>query len=166
MKTLYFIGGPMGVGKTTVCQHLKKRLPKAVFLDGDWCWDADPFTVTEKTKKMVMDNITHLLQNFLDCSAYENIIFCWVLHQDAIIDSLIEKLHGKNHQIKKISLVASPEVLTERLLGDIEKGVRQPDVIERSLERLPLYEALHTIKVDVSDLTPIETADKLMQIAS
>ncbi|MBQ0125795.1 MAG: AAA family ATPase, partial [Clostridiales bacterium] len=40
MKTLYLIGGTMGVGKTTVCQQLKKELDKAVFLDGDWCWDA------------------------------------------------------------------------------------------------------------------------------
>ena len=38
MKTIYLIGGTMGVGKTTVSQQLKKELPKSVFLDGDWCW--------------------------------------------------------------------------------------------------------------------------------
>ena len=47
----------MGVGKTTVSQQLKKTLRNSVFLDGDWCWDADPFQVTEETKKMVMQNI-------------------------------------------------------------------------------------------------------------
>ena len=46
MKTIYLIGGTMGVGKTTVSQQLKKKLPNSVFLDGDWCWDADPFQVT------------------------------------------------------------------------------------------------------------------------
>ena len=40
MKTLYLIGGTMGVGKTTVSQQLKKDLANSVFLDGDWCWDA------------------------------------------------------------------------------------------------------------------------------
>ena len=44
----------MGVGKTTVCRQLKKELPNSVFLDGDWCWDADPFQVTEETKTMVL----------------------------------------------------------------------------------------------------------------
>lgn len=44
----------MGVGKTAVCQRLKEALPAAVFLDGDWCWDADPFQVNEETKDMVM----------------------------------------------------------------------------------------------------------------
>ena len=51
MKTLYLIGGTMGVGKTTVCQLLKQDLPNSVFLDGDWCWDASPFQVTDETKQ-------------------------------------------------------------------------------------------------------------------
>lgn len=77
MKTLYIIGGTMGVGKTTTCQHLKKILPDSVFLDGDWCWDSHPFQVTEETRHMVMDNICYLLNNFLRVSAYRNVIFCW-----------------------------------------------------------------------------------------
>jgi len=34
-KTVYLISGTMGVGKTAVCQELKRRLSNAVFLDGD-----------------------------------------------------------------------------------------------------------------------------------
>ena len=60
MKTLYMIGGTMGVGKTTVCQQLKQDLPNSVFLDGDWCWDANPFQVTDETKAMVTNNICYL----------------------------------------------------------------------------------------------------------
>ena len=76
MKKLYLVGGTMGVGKTTICQQLKSELSNSVFLDGDWCWDASPFHVTEETKVMVVDNICHLLNNFLHCSAYDNVIFC------------------------------------------------------------------------------------------
>ena len=47
----------MGVGKTTVSRQLKKDLHNSVFWDGDWCWDADPFQVTEETKEMVMRNL-------------------------------------------------------------------------------------------------------------
>ena len=64
MKSLYLIGGTMGVGKTTVCRILKQQLPDAVFLDGDWCWDADPFVVTEETKAMVLQNICFMLGQF------------------------------------------------------------------------------------------------------
>ena len=78
MKTLYLIGGTMGVGKTTISQQLKHSLDNSVFLDGDWCWDGHPFQVNEETKAMVIDNICYVLNNFLSCSAYDNIIFCWV----------------------------------------------------------------------------------------
>ncbi|MGF0031660.1 AAA family ATPase [Bariatricus sp. SGI.154] len=81
MKNIYLIGGMMGVGKTTTCRILKNKLPNCVFLDGDWCWDMHPFQVTPKIKKMVMENICFLLNQFIRCSAYENIIFCWVMHE-------------------------------------------------------------------------------------
>lgn len=59
---------------------VEKRLAQQCFLDGDWCWDADPFQVTEETKEMVMHNICFLLNNFLRCTAYDNIILGWVMH--------------------------------------------------------------------------------------
>ena len=46
MKTLYMIGG------TTVCQQLKQDLQNSVFIDGDWCWDASPFQVTDEIKHL------------------------------------------------------------------------------------------------------------------
>ena len=54
----------MGIGKKTVCQQLKQDLPNSVFLDGDWCWDASPFQVTDETKAMVTNNICYLLKIF------------------------------------------------------------------------------------------------------
>lgn len=94
MKRLIFIGGTMGVGKTAVCRELQRTLPGNVFLDGDWCWDAAPFVVNAETKAMVLDNICYLLQNFLDCSAYENVIFCWVMHQEEIVRQILSELRG------------------------------------------------------------------------
>ena len=153
MKTLYLIGGTMGVGKTTVCQQLKQDLPNSVFLDGDWCWDAHPFQVTEETKAMVTDNICYLLNSFLHCSAYENIIFCWVMHQQSIIDTIIEKLDTENCDIKCISLIANESSLRERLMVDVENGIRTEDVIDRSIVRISLYQTLNTIKVDTDNKT-------------
>ena len=101
MKTLYLIGGTMGVGKTTVCQQVKRQLKNSVFLDGDWCWDASPFQVTDETKIMVVDNICYLLNNFIHCSAYDNIVFCWVMHEQYIIDGIIGKLDTNNCKVKK-----------------------------------------------------------------
>ena len=164
MKTLYLIGGTMGVGKTTVCQQLKRDLPNSVFLDGDWCWDASPFQVTEETKAMVTDNICYLLNNFLHCSAYENVIFCWVMHQQGIIDSIIDKLDTQECTVQCISLIADEMNLRKRLTADVERGIRFEDVIERSVARIPMYQSLNTIKLDTNGKTVAMIAEEIAQL--
>ena len=164
MKTLYLIGGTMGIGKTTVSQQLKQELPNSVFLDGDWCWDASPFQVTEETKAMVTDNICYLLNSFLHCSAYENVIFCWVMHQQSIIDSILEKLDAKNCDVKCISLITDEINLRKRLTADVENGIRTADVIDRSVARISLYQTLDTIKIDTSNKTVQMIADEIIQL--
>lgn len=136
----------MGVGKTAVCQQLKKMLPDSVFLDGDWCLGSHPFSVNEETKQMVMRNICFLLNQFLCCSAYSNVIFCWVMHEQSIIDAVLSGIDRTNCDTRVISLVCSPDTLRERLEKDVANGVRAADVIGRSVERIPLYAALDTVK--------------------
>lgn len=149
----------MGVGKTSVSRELLSLLPDAVMLDGDWCWYADPFTVTGETRAMVIDNITHLLGNFLSCTAYRNIIFCWVLHEDAIWESVLSRLDTSGCRVRKISLICSPQALAGRLGRDISAGIRKSDVLKRSLDRLPLYDKLNTEKLDVSDISARRAAE-------
>lgn len=164
MKKLYLIGGTMGVGKTAVSQQLKNDLPNSVFLDGDWCWDASPFQVTEETKAMVTDNISYLLNNFLRCSAYENIIFCWVMHEQFIIDSIVERLNTESCIVKYISLMTDEATLRKRLEADVVAGKRTEDVIERSIARISKYQSLNTIKIDTVNKTIKQVADEIINI--
>lgn len=164
MKKLYLVGGTMGVGKTTVCQILKKKMDKAVFLDGDWCWDADPFLVNDETKKMVMENISFLLNNFIHCSYYDNIIFCWVMHEQEIINQLLERLDTKECTIKIISLLCREKQLVDRLKKDVCLGLRTAEVIKWSVERIPLYDKLQTEKIDTSEITVEQTADIILKL--
>lgn len=158
MKRLILIGGPMGVGKTATCRELQKILPKNVFLDGDWCWDMRPFTVTEETKEVVQRNIAAMLNNFLACSEWENVIFCWVMHMQDIIDTILSRLDLDGVQVHCISLVADEDALTGRIMGDVAAGVRQSDVLARSLAYLPLYDRLNTEKMDVSHISAAQAA--------
>lgn len=164
MKALYLIGGTMGVGKTTISQQLKKDLPNSVFLDGDWCWDADPFQVTEETKEMVVRNICYLLNSFLRCTAYENIIFCWVMHEQFIINRIINELDTSACRVINISLMTDEENLRNRLSSDIARGIRTADVIDRSVGRISMYQALDTVKIDTSNKTVREIADGILKL--
>ena len=165
MKTLFLIGGTMGVGKTTACRILKRKLPACVFLDGDWCWDMNPFVVTEETKAMVLDNITTLLKNFLRCSAYDHVIFCWVMHQQAILDQILSRLDLTDVTVVPVSLVCSQEVLLQRLNQDVSASLRQPDILLRSPQRLPLYDALDTHKIDTSYAAVPEIVQAILRLS-
>lgn len=107
---------------------------------------------------MVLENISFLLNNFLRCSAYDHVIFCWVLHRREIWEDLLRRL-TEPYVLRAVSLVCTPETLRSRLEGDILAGKRIPDVLDRSLAYLPLYDALDIRHLDVTALTPRETAE-------
>lgn len=157
MKHVYLIGGPMGIGKSTICNQLNQDLDHSVFLDGDWCWNMDPFVVNQDTKNMVLDNITHCLNNFIHTPGIENIIFCWVMHKQDIIDQIIQKLDTEGVYIHLISLICEKEELIKRMLIDR----RDNQTIRKSLQYLELYKDLDTQKIDVTTLDVQKTIDKI-----
>lgn len=157
MKHVYLIGGPMGIGKSTICNQLNQDLDHSVFLDGDWCWNMDPFIVNQDTKNMVLDNITHCLNNFIHTPGIENIIFCWVMHKQDIIDQIIQKLDTEGVDIHLISLICEKEELIKRMLIDR----RDNQTIQKSLQYLELYKDLDTQKIDVTTLDVQKTIDKI-----
>lgn len=157
MKHVYLIGGPMGIGKSTICNQLNQDLDHSVFLDGDWCWNMDPFIVNQDTKNMVLDNITHCLNNFIRTPGIENIIFCWVMHKQDIIDQIIQKLDTEGVDIHLISLICEKEELIKRMLIDR----RDNQTIRKSLQYPELYKDLDTEKIDVTTLDVQKTIDKI-----
>ena len=124
MKNIFLIGGTMGVGKTTTCKILKKKLNNSVFLDGDWCWD---------------------------------------MHEQSIIDDIISRLNTSGCKVYTISLVCSEQALCEHLRKDVAACIRTEDMISRSIERLPLYDKLNTYKVNVSNISPEQVADFIIE---
>lgn len=164
MKKIYIIGGTMGVGKTTVARIVAEKLSDSVFLDGDWCWDAHPFRVTDETKQMVLKNICFLLNQFIHCSTYRNIVFCWVLHEQGIIDAILQNIDKTDCTIVNVSLMCDETELRKRLLKDVEEGKRQQDVIERSVMRIPCYTTLDTVKVNTNGKDPVEVAEQIISL--
>lgn len=164
MKTLYFISGTMGVGKTTVCQILKSKLSNSVFLDGDSCWNYKEGNITEQDKKEVINTIVYKLNSYLSDSKYENIIFCWVMHEQSIINEILSNLTLVNCSLISVSLICTREALIQKLSSDVENKLRKDDIINKSLERLPLYKKLGTIKINTTNKEPFEVANKIIEL--
>lgn len=161
MKNLIFINGTMGVGKTTTSKALLKTLPNSVFLDGDWCFYSDPMIVNEETFKMAGQNISFLLNNFLSCSSYENIIFCWVMFKESNIEDIISLVENTDYNLFKFSLVCSENALAKRLEKDINGGFRGNNIVERAVRRLPDFIDMNTTKIDVSEISPEQAANNI-----
>lgn len=54
----------MGVGKTATSKELNKKLNNSVWLDGDWCWMMNPFTVNDENKNMVIKKHNLFIEEF------------------------------------------------------------------------------------------------------
>ena len=101
-----------------------------------------------------MDNIVACLANFLACSDIDSIAFCWVMHKQAIIDEILSRLDVTTMRVVGMPLVCDEQTLRDRLMRDVDAGLRESDVVERSAARLTLYASLKTTMVDMTSLLP------------
>ena len=86
------------------------------------------------------------------------------MHEQDIIDYILSRLDTSQCKVHAVSLICTGEALQKRLQRDVERGIRMPDVIGRSLSRVPLYEGLSTVKVDVSEMTAEQAAEAIMKL--
>lgn len=161
MKNIIFINGTMGVGKSSVSHRLNKLLDNSIWLDGDWCWMADPFVVNDKTKEMVTDNICHMLNNFIACDEYRNIIFSWVMDYESIYQSIVTKLNTEKCNIYRFTICCSPQTLKARVESDPNQDGRN---FEKSLARVERFDVLDTVKIYNDDMTAFQTAQYIKNL--
>ena len=145
-KKLIVINGTMGVGKSTISTALKDELENSIMLDGDWCWMMNPWNITEENIKMVEQNIIFLLNSFLNNSSFRYVIFTWVLHNEMILDNLLEGIDDDNFELHFYSLVCNKNELIERMENDSRTEIN----IKNASERIPLYLAQRSKKIDTT----------------
>lgn len=141
MKNLIFINGTMGVGKSAVSRELKKILAPSFFLDGDWCWDMEPFAPGAAERALVLRNIAFLLNGYLAFGGRGNVIFCWVMHRRSIVEDLLARMDLSGARFFLFTLGASENELTRRLSRDVAAGLRESGIVERSLARRREFDA-------------------------
>jgi len=159
MKKLVIINGPAAVGKSTTCEKLYKGLKGSVWLDGDWCWLMNPWDFSEENKKMVVGNIVYVLNNYLKNPNFEYVIFSWVIPDELIFNTILERLTG-GYELYKISFVCTDEELIKRCLADNRDG----EIIERTLRNLKNYNKMDTVKIDTTDKDVEQVIGSIMRI--
>ncbi|MFR1532345.1 MAG: nucleotide kinase [Bilophila wadsworthia] len=155
-KQLILVGGAMGVGKSAVCRELLRQLTPGVWLDGDWCWNMNPFVVSEENKRMVLSNITHLLRAYLNNSSYRYVLFCWVMDQPLLFEAVLGPLRDIPFTLHSFS-----PVCRSRLCGNGWNATHGTSGRPTSSAKPPAaaaYAELPTFKLAVTSLTPYDAA--------
>ena len=164
-KKLIIVNGTSCTGKTAVCRNLYKKIHRCVWLDGDWCWMMNPWpqTIPEESKRMVEDNITHLLRNFLTHPYFDYVVFCWVIHHEFIFNLILDPLKDLEFELIKVTLTCSEEELRSRIC---DNDSRSPDEtwVQDAIQRLKMYDSMNTIKIDTTNLTVEETANQILKL--
>jgi len=155
-KTLIFIGGAPGIGKSTVAGLLLNDLEDCVWLDGDDLWRMNPFIVDDHTKIMVEKNIIFVLNSFIQ-ERFSYIIFTWVLHIDSIIDTILSGIDQFDLDIFHYTLICDEKTLKGRLSMDAD---RTTDT-SLALKRLRESKNVKSSKIDTVNKTPFEIASIL-----
>ena len=73
------------------------------------------------------------------------------MHEQAIIDEIVSRIDLENTHLHCISLIADENTVVSHLRNDIERGIREEAVIERSLNRIKSYETHSKVKKKVTN---------------
>ncbi len=164
MKNLLFICGPNGIGKTTICRSILKRLANSAYVDSDSCRAMNPFVLNDDTIPAIQRNISCMVRNYFDCPAVQTVIFSYGLHgrRREIFNGIIEDIAGYEYNFIPLLLVSSEAENIRRMNFDGRDNGR----IRRALEvSRGAYADVNYPTFDISMLSADEAAAGIMEIA-
>ncbi|NLN54961.1 MAG: AAA family ATPase [Clostridiales bacterium] len=121
-QKLIIISGSPCVGKTTVAERLFDSLSNSAYLDGDWCWCVNPFSITDPRLRNGDKNMSFILSTYLN-SVFDYVIFSSVVVMyKTIRETVINDITAKDFDIIGITLTCSEETLRARHKKRGDKG--------------------------------------------
>lgn len=161
MKKVIIINGPIGVGKTTIGKLLCDKLNKSAFLDGDWCFDLHPFIANKETKDMAIDNIIHIIRNYLNCTQCNFVVFNWVMDKADVYKKIIDSIKSQDAYLYEITLTCTEKALEDRWYKDTLCGWRNDEWLNISKKSLNYFRGLNTLKIDTSNKNAANVTDEI-----
>ena len=167
MKQLIVIVGPNGVGKTTTAMKIKEQYPRSAFVDSDWCRVMNPFTLTDITKKTVIENMYCLLRNYLLCEEISTVIFTYSWHngRKELYDRVIKKLQNDGIEFQEIIVILKCSEIENRKRALADN--RDKERIERGIKyTFSFYNEYEYLCIDTTSMTVLEVAEQIWKLAN
>ncbi len=165
MRKLIFICGASGIGKSTICTKLYRKMNNSAFVDSDHCRMIHPFEFSDELKDIVEDNMATMLVNYLKCSSIEKTIFLYGFHgpRKQIFDNIMTKLvdTGIPYSFMPIILECELEENIRRARNDGRDETRIKFGIKNSRD---IYNQYDYPRLDITHLTVDEAVEKLINM--
>jgi thymidylate kinase len=162
MNTFIFIHGPNGVGKSSVCNALHRRLQPSARLESEWCRMTNPFVLNEESIALTIANMTQMLRNYLSCPWLDYVIMSYGFHgaRQQIWETVQANLQAIPYTYVPITLTCDAKENIRRMSHD----GRDQERIQRAIAVRGIYEALPYPRIDSTSLTIDQTADRVIKI--
>jgi len=164
MKNLLFICGPNGIGKTTICKEIVRKLPNFAYVDSEPCRLMNPFTLNHETIPTIAKNISDLIINYMDCPVIETVIFSYGFHgrRREVFEIVMRAVSEKEFNFIPFLLAFSEEENLRRMDMDNRSTERKRRAIEESRKA---FDDITYPKIDITDLSVSEAAENIIKKA-
>ncbi len=113
-KKLIILSGSPCVGKSAAGDKLFESLDNSAYLDGDWCWCVNPFSVEDKRLRNGDKNMSFILSTYLN-SDFDYVIFASVVATDfSIRENILKDIKAEDYDVLGFTLTCSEKTLLAR----------------------------------------------------
>ena len=113
-QKLILITGSPCVGKTAAADLLFESLENCAYLDGDWVWRVNPFSIQDPHLRNGDKSMSFVLSNYLK-SKFDYVIFSSVVVMgDPIRKAILKDITAKHYTTLAFTLTCSEETLAQR----------------------------------------------------
>lgn len=155
-KLIIICGSPC-VGKSAAADMLFQMYDNSAYLDGDWCWCVNPFSVDDPRLREGDKAMSAVLSNYLRLG-FDYVVFGTVVAMyENIRTRILEDITEEGYQVIGFTLTCSEETLRQR-------HKKRGDENECSMEwlRLPYYPGDNVINTDGK--SPRQVAEEMKDI--
>ncbi|MGE0626140.1 MAG: AAA family ATPase [Pseudomonadales bacterium] len=155
MNRLVLLGGPTGVGKSTVLRLLAGRLPKSGVLDADDVWRVSDDLATAQRRPNAIGNVVAVMRGYFDAGCEVGILG-WVFARAELYQPVIDALEDVVVEVQMLYLVADIEALNRRLAARDDVHL-----LDYAVGRRAMIEVLPFHRIDTTHLAPGQVADEV-----
>ncbi len=112
---ILIINGSLGVGKSSVADHLHYKFDRSVHLDGDSVGDVHPFEIYDNTRIRHLYRTLELLVRFHQKNGYRNFVINYVFESPESLQELLDLLHPLDPSIHTYWLTCDAKEQAKRI---------------------------------------------------